>query len=170
MTTPIPSLPAMPCDYLASLIFGENADDAFPHSEVLSRAPGDIAQVKIIHLSLGQVIIEADPRETVFHVSLYPQSIEHNEPHAELWMAREWRESNARLTRMKELSALARETRGRKEEISRAAMQGLEGRIGPARAELLGNEIAEAIMGNADIKEVLVMLKLEDLLEKFKTQ
>lgn len=168
-TTKIPTMPAIPMAYQASLIFGEYADEILPKSDILSRSPGDLAIVKITHLALGKLIQEADPEEEHFHVELYETPNPPNEPHAELWVTEEWKESNTRMARLKELSTLERQANSRRDEIIAAVHNGLRARPGidPAKAQILGVQIAAA-WGKMDISSILKMLKLEEIMENFK--
>jgi hypothetical protein len=164
-----PTLPATPIKYIGSLIFGENFDETFPKTSVLSRAPGDLACVKITHLVLGRLIQESDLLEEHLHVELYPNPLPPNEPHAEIWMVEEWKESNARNLRIKELSQATREINGRRDEIIHAVSQAMSTRpaVSYADAQVMGERIAAA-WGKMDISAVLASLRLVEVMEKFK--
>lgn len=85
-----PVLLTLPLSHLASLLFGEFADSEFhPSSRPLSLCPGDLATVRICRVQIGQLLALVDKEEVMFHVEIFPAQ-------AEIWLIKEWMESNAR--------------------------------------------------------------------------
>ena len=173
----------LPLSVLRVLIYGESGDETntlpdIPHPS--SGGVGDLAKIKILHYEVGQLIAAVDTEENYFHVELCTKETV-NEAHqpvtikwAELWIAREWRESNARLLRRRKASEAARVELSRQEELTEAIDASLaalpeELAIPSAKRAQIARNIATSYQAH-DLSYVIKMLNLLDVIEKHNKQ
>ncbi len=108
---------------LSALIFGQFSNrinsEYVPTVPIQSMQPGDLATVKVVFRKTGETLRLLDPNELEFHVEVFDK-------HAEVWLAPEWKESNARRSRLKEhFVAISRE-REKRIEMKKAIVEVLE--------------------------------------------
>lgn len=141
---------------LRVLLFGDERLECVRPS---SAGIGDTAKILVMPVELGRAISIVDKDENFFHVVFLPS-------HAEVWLAFEWKESNAKLLRQREFSAAERtayDKNKRKLEVVSSQLKSFGFRQ-PGFAEHLAKEILQ----NWKSGEYSEMLKTLNLTEKLK--
>lgn len=156
---------------LRKLLFG---DDELMGVSPKSKYPGDTAKVLVISNLYGQLISQIDAAGEYFHVEFISgtdMDTSTTYDHAELWLAKDWRESNARrekfVARNREDNATRDKRSSRIAEISKVISSQHPLPEGYCR------ELAKTILDNAGIKDlsqVLTAIKLTDLLAKYEEE
>jgi hypothetical protein len=150
---------------LRLLIFN---DENLEGKEPFSKGIGDTAKVKLVPYHLGHVIKDIDADEEFFHVELYPATHDYEE-RAEIWLAFEWKESNARHKRVQAASAENRAFREKNNTRLSAIKSQLESfglNKSPGYADFLASIILKEHKKGSNTK-VLQILNLVDLLNEF---
>lgn len=153
---------------LRVLLFG---DDRLEGITPRSKANGDTAKVIVIPFMVGNEIKKIDAEEEYFHVELFAND-DGSARHAELWLAFEWKESNARRAKVQAYAAEHRVVRDRK----RSRMDRIKERLGrlgldkhPSYVEQLAKDILENYR-KRDFSQTLKILHLAELLTEFEEE
>lgn len=150
---------------LRIILYGDETLEGFASH---SKAPSDTAKVKLLPRYLGKIIAEADPEEELFHVEFAENN---NYGWSEIWLAFEWKESNARRARQQHAShearILALRTSSRIAEIkAKLASKGL---TDPNYTEMLSKQILSNWKAN-QAKAILDLLDLAEMLSRFEEE
>lgn len=144
------------------MLFG---DERFEDIKPRSLLPGDTAKIEIRSFEFGKHLQEMDINEDIFHIELFPET---SPPYCEIWLAFEWKESNARTKRIKAASAENREIR----EKSNVRIEILANQLKSRGFTQAGfaNHLAKEILANwkqNNFDEMLNTLKLFETLKTF---
>lgn len=144
---------------LRVLLFGS---DRLIDTRFESKLPGDTAKVIKVELAHGQLIQVTDPNEFYFHVELFAT-------HAEVWIAFEWAESNARRQRVKSAADVHRANHIKRTERIARVKASLSDAFSPAKKE----ELASLVVDNykaGNLAAVLRTLNLIETLQQFEEE
>ena len=164
MSSELPlKLGTFPLVNIASLIFGVDADKELANYEIVSRASGDNARVILQHYAVGAMLASIDDTEKYFHIEL----ISEEPKHSEIWLIKEWRESNSRRKRQQIQSAVERAEREQNKELVTILTDELTAlRVPETWCQLIAFQIA-ANYKKVDLSDLIKFWKLDEAMNAF---
>lgn len=155
----------LPLDAQYVLLFG---DERLEGIAPLSKVSGDTAKVLIRPFNLGHIIKAVDTDEECFHVELI------NTPpylHAEIWIAFEWQESNARRERVRTFHQTLNKARDKEIDRINELVRIMEPQYPAPESHL--RELAKTVLQNykkQDFSKVFTALNILETLNKYEEE